>query len=255
MSIEMNDLRYKHLAESSNRSVSAYFNQETTTEIFLRTVVPIGGCVVGGAIAGGTLLAFGGPPGIVGGAIGGAIIGAGVGCAISCVLNYPNYSKWLESVKLKEETDTFIEFERYHLLHQALQEFLDPITQKIMLDPVRIPSGRFVDRSTLENRCNLTGEIIIDGMTFNMNQINKAPEMIARMKAVFMRLLQEEASTLSPMIKEGMVALVSDLEKQVKAYISNETMSLIRKMNFGEITLDVYLQNTEELNQRMNPKI
>lgn len=49
------------------------------------------------------------------------------------------------------------------LMVQAPEEFLDPITQEIMLDPVRLPtSGKIMDRANIIRHLLRSLQVIID---------------------------------------------------------------------------------------------
>lgn len=122
-----------------NARVLQYFHEQTAKEFLQYTLAPVAGGTALGACIGACTA---GP----GGALFGGSIGFASGAVYSTYANYGAYREWLI---LHKETVIFNEFENLHREHAALQEFIDPITRCLALDPVRDPFGQIYDRSTL----------------------------------------------------------------------------------------------------------
>jgi hypothetical protein len=172
-------------------------------------------------------------------------------------INYKEYHTWMACYK---ETQVFQEFEELHHNHPVLQEFIDPFTLSVELDPVRTPCGHIFDRSTLKELSREVGTgRVIDPMrknSFSMEEVEDAPEMLAKLKAVYKVLLERDLETVtSPEVREGLQAILVGLERQVKSYIERETTRLMGRFKSKEISVAEFGCLMGELTQRMDPQI
>jgi len=244
--------KYETLAyqRSAGTRVLQYFHEQTAMEFFQHTIAPVASGATLGICVGACV---GGP--------GGAIIGGGIGIAggsaYSVYANYHAYKEWLA---LHKETAVFNEFESLHRDHPALREFIDPVTHILALDPVRDPFGLIYDRSTLValSKRRVNGMIAdpIEHREFSMEQVQDAPEVLARLKAVYKVLLQQELEAdMIPEVRRGLIALVGDLDQQIINYVTRETTRLTGQLRSGAVSLQQFMLQMNELTQRMNPSV
>lgn len=257
--MQINNVKYAALDEHQEppfKKIRLYFDDQSSAEFYERTFKPIirfagfGACM--GSLGG---LAVAGPGGIIPGAFYGGSSGLLIGLGASGIIHYQEYDKWLHLFK---ETKVFEEFEQLHRDHPALEEFKDPIMYCLMFDPVRSPFGHLFERSTLKNieRPNGTISDPYRNGDFSMHQVEDAPEVLAKLKAVYKELLRRELETdISESVRRGLQAMVDDLEKQVKNYEATELTTLLGKFKLGQITFNDYKQKINELHERLNPQV
>jgi hypothetical protein len=172
-------------------------------------------------------------------------------------INYREYHKWL---KQYQDTEVMGGFEKLHYDHPSLQEFLDPQTQKVMLDPVRTPFNEVYERSTIKILSHLRKDgTILDRSSkfaFGSDQIEDAPEVLAKLKATYTLLLEEELPIDHLIeVKEGLQMLVRDLKKQVNNYVIKEILVLTDQLKSELITIAEFAEKCTALNKKMNPTV
>jgi len=242
--------KYEFLQETpkdKDFKMKEYYESQTTYEWFKYSVLPYLVPSFLGA-SGGAII--GGPPlGIAGG-------GAGLllGHYYSCSKNYEEYSKWL---KLYNETEVIKEFKSLNEDKQILENFICPISFELIVNPVKCPSGRYYDKKSLQQVADTNPEGIINcpfrNGTFTMAQVRDAPEFFSELKAKITSELVKELNTdLSPKVKEGLQALVADLQKQIIDYVSRESDIFVDQLRKRQITLQEYTKKMNDLTLRMN---
>jgi hypothetical protein len=167
--------------------------------------------------------------------------------------NFREFNQWLNDNRGIEVTQAF---ENLHD-HKLLQEFLDPITHKVMLDPVRTPEEKIFDRSTLKALAQLRtdGKILNSDSTisFTLSQVVDAPEVWAKLEATYNSIIGH--TQLSPGVEKGLRIFIKDLHRNVNTVIANKMHALTDDLNSDKITREQFADKTLELIAKMNPSI
>ncbi len=230
-----------------------YFQSQTTTEVFQRTFAPPSVGSLAGVVGGAMLTNS------VDGALFGGAVGLCSGLMLSAGVNYVKYKEFFNWLKANREKEVFKEFEKLHEDPPDLNEFIDPISMSLVLDPVRSPHGHVYDRSTLSTLSMLSADGTIQdpyrNASFTMADVVDAQDVFAKMKSVFKVLISKEINTVSNEVKEGLEQLVADLEMQIAEYIGNTIKDLHSDLRNGRISAFVFNRKVNELNKLMNPDV
>lgn len=209
------------------------------------------GAVIGGASSGGT--------GALEGALLGGAIGVGVGAVSSIVATAVwDFSAWKLSNLEGQLKETFIKVQSENPL---LKEFEDPITNEVMIHPVKTPCGHTYDKDSLiaamergMNKCAICRASLVN------IKITEDIGTVAAIKKAYSKILREDIKKLEDKlggeckhkILEGFRALRSQYIVQVKNHIKNASTQLSLELNAGIITVDVWGRKMNEVVQLSN---
>lgn len=233
--------------------VSEFFRADKTNEAALR-VLKVGGTTTlaltaGGAVIGGCCA---GPKGAL---IGG---GAGFGAGIIFTIVYgsvelrQNYKDWIRTVEDKGIIDRF---KTLHKNYADLEDFICPLSQEIMQDPVQPPCGHVFERKLIESwhdsevQKKHSPTCPNCRANFSKKELSSDVTLLGKVKRAYADVARREIENpiYEPEIRQAFQALANDLDVQTKEVLKQVSTELTLQLTREEISPEAFSRKMREV--------
>lgn len=246
--------------QARRNRIAEFFEADLTQEVALKMIKFGGattvGCIATGAIIGGCT---GGPKG----AGIGAAVGLGTGIIISVIYSSVELRKhYVGWVRSREDVKIVDRFTAIHKEHLVLKDFLCPITQELMTDPVITPCGhtfekefieKWIDQKTeqYKKNKNFTPECPECRAFITKDQLSTDYVLIGKMKKAYADLAKNEANNpiYDSAIKEAFIAMHKDLEVQTHEVLKQVSTHLTLQLTNGKLSPEAFSRKMREVTE------
>lgn len=229
-----------------------FVEQTPTLHLLKRTVAPpFLGMTLGGTV-GGMVGLIGGPKGAAVGMGSGAGVGLLAGTAYAGYKTRRAYRNWLRQYRSDEVLPELLQ-----LLHDQpeLEEYKCTLTHNLMHYPFIDPWGHSYEKVAIERWVREHGTSPLAKQPMKVSELRPNYGLMGRQAKAYRALLEQETNKLhlTSIQKEGVAALLSDLDTQIIHCFHAENHLLLELLRKGKISRRTYVSHLSLIVDSLDP--